>query len=114
MIITTTIVGHLLKALRRSLSRVFLLFLISGLIAGVIAEIVAIIITGALPNIYANGVALALGIGVGYIAGVMTLVWEVFRDLITSVEELGKDFTRELTSGPALIEKAIETIERRI
>jgi hypothetical protein len=44
----------------------------------------------------------------------MTLVWEVFRDLITSVEELGKDFTREIASGPALVEKAIETIERRI
>src|SRR5262249_41821398 len=84
MIITTTIVGHLLKALRRSLSRVFLLFLISGLIAAIIAEIVAIVITGALPNLYANGVALALGIGVGYSAGLVTLVWEVFRDLITS------------------------------
>jgi predicted PurR-regulated permease PerM len=114
MIITTTIVGHLLRALRRSLSRVFLLFLISGLIAVIISEIVDIVITGALPNIYANGVALALGIGVGYIAGLMTLVWEVFRDLIRSFEELEKDFVKELTAGPALVEKVIEQVERRI
>ena len=114
MIVTTTIIGHLLRALRRSLSRVFLLFLISGLIAVIVAEIIDIVITGALPNIYANGVALALGLAVGYTAGLMTLVWEVFRDLIASVEELGKDFTRELASGPALVEKVIETVERRI
>ncbi len=114
MIVTTTVVGHLLKALRRSLSRVFLLFLVSGLIVVVAAEIVAIVITGALPNIYATGVALALGVAVGYSAALMTLIWEVFRDMIASVEELGKDFARDLTSGPALIEKAIETVGRRL
>jgi hypothetical protein len=114
MIIIFTIMGHLLHALRHSLSRVFLLFLVSGLIAVIIAEIVAIVITGALPNIYANGVALALGLAVGYTAALMTLVWEVFRDLIASVEDLGKNFAKELTSGPALVEKVIEQVERRI
>ena len=44
----------------------------------------------------------------------MTLVWEVFRDLIASVEDLGKNFAKELTSGPALVEKVIEQVERRI
>ena len=114
MIITTTILGHLFHALRRSLSRVFLLFLISGLIAVIVAEIVDIVITGGLPNIYANGVALALGLAVGYTVGLMTLVWEVFHDLIAGLEEMAKDFTRELTAGPALVEKVIETVERRI
>jgi hypothetical protein len=114
MIVTTTIFGHLFRALRRSLSRVFLLFLITGLIAVVVTEIIAIVITGKLPNIEANGVALALGLSVGYTAGLMTLVWEVFRDMIASVEELGKDFAKELTSGPALVEKVIEQVERRV
>jgi hypothetical protein len=114
MIVTTTIFGHLFRALRRSVSRVFLLFLITGLIAVVITEIIAIVITGKLPNLYANGVALALGLAVGYSAGLMTLVWEVFRDLISSVEEMGKDFAKDLTSGPALVGKVIEQVERRI
>jgi hypothetical protein len=114
MIVTTTIFGHLFRALRRSVSRVFLLFLITGLIAVVITEIIAIVITGKLPNLYANGVALALGLAVGYSAGLMTLVWEVFRDLISSVEEMGKDFAKEITSGPALVGKVIEQVERRI
>jgi uncharacterized membrane protein len=114
MIITTTIVGHLFKALRRSLSRVFLWFLVTGLIAAVVTEIIAIIITGGLPNLYANGVALALGLAIGYAAGLMTLVWEVFHDLIETVEDLGRDFTKELTAGTGLVEKVIETVERRI
>ena len=114
MIVTTTIIGHLFRALRRSDSRVFLLFLISGLIAVVVSEIIDIVITGALPNLYANGVALALGLAVGYTTGLMTLVWEVFRDLIESVETLEKDFIKELTAGPALVEKVIETVERRV
>jgi hypothetical protein len=114
MIVTTTIFGHLFRALRRSVSRVFLLFLITGLIAVVVTEIIAIVITGKLPNLYANGVALALGLAVGYSAGLMTLVWEVFRDLISSVEEMGKDFAKDLTSGPALVGKVIEQVERRI
>ncbi|HEY7094191.1 MAG TPA: hypothetical protein VH393_13495 [Ktedonobacterales bacterium] len=114
MIVTTTIIGHLFRALRRSLSRVFLLFLITGLIAVVATEIIDIVITGKLPNIYANGVALALGLAVGYTAALMTLVWEVFRDLIASVEELGKNFAKELTAGPALVEKVIEQVERRV
>jgi glycerol-3-phosphate dehydrogenase len=114
MIVTTTVFGHLFKALRRSLSRVFLLFLVSGLIAVVAAEIIAIVITGALPNIYATSVALALGVAVGYSAALMTLIWEVFRDMIATVEEMGKDFARDLTSGPALIEKAIDTVGRHL
>lgn len=114
MLIIFTIIGHLLRALRRSVSRVFLLFLVSGLIAVVVTEIVDIIITGALPNIYANGVALALGLAVGYTAALMTLLWEVFRDLIQTVEDLEKNFIRELTAGPALVEKVIEQVERRI
>ena len=92
MIVTTTIIGHLFRALRRSLSRVFLLFLISGLIAVVVTEIIDIVITGKLPNIYANGVALALGLAVGYTAALMTLVWEVFRDLILERRGAGKGF----------------------
>ena len=96
-----TIIGHLLRALRRSVSRVFLLFLVSGLIAVVVTEIIDIIITGALPNIYANGVALALGLAVGYTAALMTLVWEVFRDLIRDCRGSGKEFHQRAHRRPS-------------
>ena len=113
MIVTTTIIGHLFRALRRSLSRVFLLFLITGLIAVVVTEIIDIVITGKLRTSCERRRAGARS-GGGPYSGPDDACREVFRDLIASVEELGKDFAKELTSGPALVEKVIEQVERRI
>jgi hypothetical protein len=101
------IIWHMFRALRRSLARVGIWFLVTGLIAAVVVEIVAIIYTHELPSMPTNVLAAALFLAVGYSTAFTVLVGEIFRDLFIAVGDLEKEVAGDIKTGEELVESFI-------
>jgi len=105
--LTGGIIWHVFRALRRSLARVGLWFLVTGLIAAVVVEIVAIVATRQFPSMLTNLMAGALGLAIGYSAAFTVLVGEIFRGLFVAVGDIEKDISGEIKAGERLVESFV-------
>lgn len=110
------ILFHLWRALRRAFARICLWFGLTGLIAVIVTELAGILATGQLPGLPTHLAALALGLAVGYSAGMTVLAAEIFRSLLTLVRDVGRELERGMDEGGKLggaLAQGIERIERR-
>jgi hypothetical protein len=106
------IVWHLLRTLRRAVGRLLLWFLVTGLIAAVLVELAAIMLSnGQLPGLLTNITALAVGLAVGYSVSFTLLIFEIIRDLFTTVEDIGRDIRNEFVAGGKLAGTIAQTFE---
>jgi hypothetical protein len=105
---------HLLGVLRKALWRVLSVFAVVGLMAAVVTEIVAIVLSGGhLPTLSTHIIALALGLGAGWAAGGSVMVAETLSGLIVAVEDVERDFVKEIKAGIGLAETAAKHLESR-
>lgn len=102
-------VFHLLRALKRSLARITLWFVVTGLIAAVIVELAGIYESGGkLPTDMTHIIAVILGLVVGYGVGATMLVVEIIRDLFVTVDEMEHEFFTKVELGSQLIDGLVE------
>src|SRR5690349_14809479 len=100
---------HLFRALRRSLGRIMLWFLVTGLIAAVIVELVGIYESGGqLPTTLTHITAAVLGVAVGYAMSATMLIAEIIRDLFITIEDIEHDVRNEFAAGSRLVDDLIE------
>lgn len=109
-----SVIGHLLGGLRRAIGRVVVWFLIFGLIGAGIVELVAFVETHNPPGLFTNITAAAIGVTVGYAAGLTVLVGEVIRFLIEAVKEAQKTVEGDLGSLGNIAGEVGKAIEKRI
>jgi hypothetical protein len=115
--VATGIAFHFLSALRRAFTRVAMWFGLTGLITAVVVELAGIFATGQLPGMPTHLAALALGLAVGYAAGMTVLTGEIFRSLLTIVRDVGRDLEHGMEEGGrlgGLMAQGIERLERRL
>lgn len=109
------VVGHLLGGLRRAIGRVLLWFLIFGLIGAAIVEGVALVEGGKMPpGLLTNITAAAVGIVVGYAAGLTVLVAEVIRFLAEAVRDAQKNLEGDLGTLGNVAGNVAQAIEKRL
>ncbi len=108
------VLGHLLGGLRRAIGRVLLWFLIFGLIGAAIVEVVALIETKGGPTILTHITAAAMGLALGYAAGLTVLVSEVIRFLVEAVREAEKSVQGDLGNLGGLAGGVAKAIEKRL
>jgi hypothetical protein len=105
---------HLLRTLRRSFGRIFLLFFVTGLIAAIVVELAAIIVTGGqFPSPWTHITAAILFFVVGYGVSITMLTAEIIRDLVTTVEDMAKDVRNELTASGKVVTDFARSYEQR-
>jgi hypothetical protein len=110
------VVGHLLRGLGHAIGRVILWFLIFGLIGAALVEVVAYVEStphqafGLLTNI----AAAAVGIILGYAAGLTVVVAEVVRLLTEAIREAQKGVEGDLGNLGNIAGGVVKEIEKRI
>jgi hypothetical protein len=109
-----SVVGHLLGGLRRAIGRVLLWFLIFGLIGAAIVEIFAYVQTGHGPGVITNIVAAAIGVMLGYAAGLTVLVVEVIRFLVDAARDAEKSVQGDLGNLGNIAGGVVKEIEKHI
>jgi hypothetical protein len=115
--VATGILVHVWGALRRAFARIFLWFGLTGLIAAIVTELAGIFATGRLPGLPTHLAALALGLAVGYAAGMTVLAGEIFQSLVMIVRDIGRELERGAEEGGKLggvLARGIEHFERRL
>ncbi len=108
------VVGHLLGGLRRAIGRILLWFLIFGLIGAAIVEGVSLFEGRGGPTTVTHIVAAAIGIVLGYAAGLTVLMVEVIRFLIAAVKEAEKTVEGEMGNLGGIVGEVGKAIEKRL
>ncbi|HEX6540136.1 MAG TPA: hypothetical protein VF040_00135 [Ktedonobacterales bacterium] len=109
-----SVVGHLLGGLRRAIGRVFLWFLVFGLIGAGIVEVVALVETHSTPTTLTHIIAAAMGLVLGYAAGLTVLVSEVIRFLVEAIHEAEKTVGDDLGNIGGIAGGVAQAIEKHL
>ncbi|HEX6122046.1 MAG TPA: hypothetical protein VFY89_02745 [Ktedonobacterales bacterium] len=109
---------HLWQALKRAFTRVAFWFGLMGAISAILAELVGIFSAGGqLPTLENNLIALALGLAVGWSAGMTVLAGEILRSLLSIVKDVGRNLEHGMEEGGKVggaLVQGIERLERRL
>jgi len=109
-----SVVGHLLGGLRRAIGRVILWFFIFGLIGAGIVEVISLIETKGGPTLWTHIAAAAIGLTVGYAAGLTVLVSEVVRFMVEAVKEAQQTVEGDLGNLGGVVGEVGKAIEKRL